>query len=275
MSRTPMFLPILVLACGAAPQLQVMGQEDPRTSNGGVVEHAHNDNSIDLPDDESVTEPDHPAVQTPQERAMTHVHTPKDICSGMLVGPKLVLTAHQCVGNDVKGAVVNTDDRYRVEVATTTLTWAARKVTHVLTPACDWLDFDAALLVLDAITPGTAPFSIASAAAPGATVQGLGFGRCHGETRSFGQRNGQLVTREPDAVSIDFGMCQGDVGGAVVDAGGGLIGIVSHQDDPDGATTHTTTAFRADAPEVRALMAAAEQLAGGTDPAKLQPIACH
>jgi hypothetical protein len=206
---------------------------------------------------------------------MTHIHTPKDTCSGMLVGPRLVLTAHQCVGNEIKGAKVNTNkDGYRVEVASTTLTWTVRAVTHVIAPSCDWADFDATILVLDAETPGAVPLKAASAPGPGASIQALGFGRCHGEDRGFGQRKGQVVTREPDAITIDFGMCQGDVGGAILDTSGELLGIVSHQDDPDNATRHTTTAFRTDAPEARALLAAGDLVASGGDPGTVAPIAC-
>ena len=58
--------------------------------------HQHNDDTIGLPDDEAIVEPEHPMVQTLQERATAHVHTPKDICSGIVIGPKQVLTAHQC-----------------------------------------------------------------------------------------------------------------------------------------------------------------------------------
>jgi hypothetical protein len=268
---------LLLCACGAAPQVQVIGQEDPRTNQGGNLgEHAHNDDSLQLPDDEITVEPEHPATQTPQERALTHVHTPIDVCSGILVGPRLVLTAHQCVGNQLKGASVNTDkEHYRVEVASTTLTWTVRNVTHVIAPGCDWTDFDAAILVLDAETPGAAPVKLTSAPSPGASIQALGFGRCRGESRAFGQRTGQIVTREPDAISIDFGLCQGDVGGAIVDTSANLVAIVSHQDDPDNAQRHTTTAFRADAPEVRALLAAGESVVAGGDPAKVEAIACH
>ncbi len=266
---------VLLCAC-AAQQLQVIGQDDPRTpGTNSIPEHAHNDNSLQLPEDEQTVEPEHPAVQTPQERAMTHIHTPIDICSGILVGPRLVMTAHQCVGNQIKGASANSNkDGYRVEVASTSLTWTVRTVSYVVAPACDWTEFDAAILVLDAETPGAAPVKLTSAPSPGANVQALGFGRCRGETRGFGQRTGQIVTREPDAVSIDFGLCQGDVGGAIVDSSANLVAVVSHQDDPDNTLRHTTTAFRADAPEVRALVAAGEAIVSGGDLTTIQPIAC-
>lgn len=267
---------IVLCACGAAQQVQVIGQEDPRTNAGGAPnEHAHNDSSIQLPEDEQTLEPEHPAVQTPQERALTHVHTPIDICSGILVGAKLVMTAHQCVGNQIKGATANSDkEHYRVEIASTTMSWAVRGVSHVIAPSCDWTDFDAAILVLDSETPGAVPVKLTSAPSPGASIQALGYGRCRGETRAFGQRTGQIVTREPDAIAIDFGLCQGDVGGPILDTSASLVAIVSHQDDPDNAQRHTTTAFRADAPEVRALLAAGEAIGGGADPTSIQPIPC-
>src|SRR5438132_52851 len=90
----PLLALLLATACGAT-QLGVANYEDPRTTGAGV--HQHNDETIGLPDDESVTEPEHPMVQTIQERATAHVHTPKDICSGIVIGPKEVLTAHQCM----------------------------------------------------------------------------------------------------------------------------------------------------------------------------------
>src|SRR6478672_2138103 len=76
---------LVATGCGAT-QLGVANYEDPRTTGGSV--HQHNDETIGLPDDESVTEPEHPMVQTVQERATAHVHTPKDICSGVVIGPK-------------------------------------------------------------------------------------------------------------------------------------------------------------------------------------------
>src|SRR4051812_48902286 len=92
---------LIATGCGAT-QLGVANYEDPRTTGSTV--HQHNDDTIGLPADESVTEPEHPMVQTLQERATAHVHTPKDVCSGVVIGPKEVLTAHQCMP-DVTGVV--------------------------------------------------------------------------------------------------------------------------------------------------------------------------
>ncbi len=260
------------VACGAT-QLGVANYEDPRTSGGGS--HQHNDDTIDLPEDESVTEPEHPMVQTVQERATAHVHTPKDICSGMVIGPREVITAHQCLP-DVMGVVAVTDkdkDAWRVEVASTSLTWTARHVSHVVTPACEWKKFDAAVLVLDEPVDWIVPMKVSTAPSPGATVQAMGFGRCRNEHRPISQRMGHVLERQSDALEVEIGLCQGDVGGGFVDAAQGLVGIVSHQDDPDNADRRTTTGFRVDTGAARRLLEVADAVAKSGD-VKATPSTC-
>jgi hypothetical protein len=277
MAMRHLAFPLVLVACAAAPQLRVANYEDPRTGGASApVSHAHNDDTLELEADAELVEPDHPAVQTPQERALVHVHTPKGICTGAVLGARLILTAHQCVGNDLKGASAVTDkDSYRVEVASSTLTWTARHVTAVVAPGCDWNRFDAAILVLDEAVDWVKPLTTATAPAPGAPVQALGYGKCRGETRPFSGRTGQIVTRESDAVVIDVAMCRGDVGGVVVDSGAGLLGVVSHQDDPNGVSRRTTTAFRLDTVPARKLLEQAEALALGGDVTKSAAVACQ
>lgn len=279
MMRRPLLFVVAtaMAACGGAPQLRVANYEDPRTgSNPAGAAHTHYDDTMELDADSEVVEPEHPFVKTPQERAMVHLHTPKGPCSGALVGPKLVLTAHQCVGNDLRGVVPVAEkdkESYRVELASSTMTWTARKVTHVVTADCDWGTFDAALLVLDEAIGSTKPVDLATTPAPGAPMQALGFGRCRGDARPFGERTGQVVERETDAVVFDVGMCKGDVGGLVVDGAGTAFGVVSHQDDPNGAERKTTTAFRLDTTVARHLFEAGNAIASGATPAG--PVACH
>lgn len=265
---------LALAACGGAPQLRVANYEDPRTgSNPAGAAHTHYDDTMELEADTEVVEPEHPFVKTPQEKAMVHIHTPKGPCSGALVAPKLVLTAHQCVGNDVRGTVpVKEREGYRVELASTTLTWTERKITHVITADCDWSTFDAALLVLDEAMTSTKPIDVATTPAPGAPMQALGFGRCRGDARAFGERTGQVVERESDAVVFDIGMCRGDIGGLVVDGAGTAFGVVSHQDDPNGAERKTTTAFRLDTTVARHLFEAGNAIASGA--AAPAPLAC-
>lgn len=270
-------LSVVGLGCGAT-QLGVANYEDPKVQGSATsVAHTHNDATIELPSDEQIVEPEHPMVQTPQERATAHVHTPKDVCSGIVIGPKLVMTAHQCVP-DASGVVAVTDKdkgSFRVEVASTSLTWTARRVAYVVAPACDWQKLDAAVLVLDEPADWITPLKVSAAPAPGARVQALGFGRCRGESRSTGERSGQLVERQSDALEVEIGLCKGDVGGGLVDNAAGLLGIVSHQDDPDNATRRTTTGFRVDTEPVRRLLEAAEALQKGTDAKGVAAPACQ
>jgi hypothetical protein len=262
-------------ACGAT-QLGVANYEDPRTSTSGANFHQHNDNTIDLPDDETAAEPEHPMVQTVQERATAHVHTPKDVCSGIVIGPKEVMTAHQCMP-DITGVLVVADkdkDAWRVEVASTSLTWTARHVTAVVTPACDWKTLDAAVLILDEAVEWITALKISTAPSPGATVQAMGFGRCRNEHRPISQRMGTVLERQADAIEVDIGLCQGDVGGGFVDSATGLVGIVSHQDDPDNAERRTTTGFRVDTVPARHLLDVADAVAKSGD-AKTTASACQ
>lgn len=267
--------PLVLVACGAAPQLRVANYEDPRTGGSSApVSHAANDTPLELEADADLVEPEHPAVNTPQERVLVHVHTPKGVCTGAVLGPRLVLTAHQCVGNELRGASAVTDkDAYRVEVASSSLTWTMRHVSAVVAPGCDWAHFDAAILVLDEPVDWVKPLTLSSTPAPGAPVQALGYGKCRGETRPFSGRTGQVVTRESDALVFDVAMCRGDVGGIVVDGSAGLLGVISHHDEPN--DRHTTTAFRLDTGPARKLLEQADAIAHGGDPAKSPPVACE
>ncbi|CAN5494760.1 hypothetical protein BH09MYX1_BH09MYX1_41650 [soil metagenome] len=266
---------LTLAACGAAPQVRVANYEDPATaSNPAGAAHIHSDDTIELEADAEPIEPEHPYAKTPQERAMVHIHTPKGVCSGAIVGPKLVLTAHQCVGNEARGVFTVTDrDSLRVELASSTTTWTERRVTHIVTADCDWAQFDAALLVLDEPVPASKPIDLATTPAPGAPVQALGFGRCRGETRGFSGRTGQVVERESDAVVFDVPMCKGDVGGVVFDGNASAFGIVSHQDDPNGSARRTTTAFRLDTSVARHLMELGNAVATGSKDST--PVACR
>jgi V8-like Glu-specific endopeptidase len=266
-------------ACGAS-QVKVLGAEDPeykatQRPDPTARPHAHNDSTIELPSDEQVVEPDHPAVGSTQERALVHIHAPKAICSGVVIGPRLILTAHQCVAPDARGPQVAVGV-HRVEVASSTLTWTNREASHVVVPACDWGKLDLAVIVLKEPVEWVTPLKVTSAPGPGGGVQALGFGKCVGETRSLHERTGAVLSTEPDAVVIDVPLCRGDVGGPVVErAAGDLVGVISHQDDPDGSPRRTTTIVRFDTSATKALVAQAMAILKGDDPTKLAPLVCE
>ena len=239
--------------------------------------HAHNDSTIELPSDEEIVEPDHPAVGSTQERALAHVHTSRGVCSGVVVAPRVVVTAHQCLGEAAGGiTAVAPNAKLYVEVATSTLTWTRRQVSFVVTPSCVWEKLDVAALVLAESIEWVKPLKVTTLPPPGQTVQALGYGRCSGETRGIAHRKGQLLRSEGDAFVIDLSLCKGDIGGPVVDeVSGDLLGVISHQDDPDDAPRHTTTIERLDSTPARAVVAQAVKLAASPDGVKLEAVACE
>jgi hypothetical protein len=287
MLARPHALAALFVSCAGcgATQVKVMGAEDPayaETQRKNPEDltakiHVHRDSTIELPSDVQVVEPDHPAVGSAQERALVHIHTPKQVCSGVLVGPRLVLTAHQCVAPDKKVSfAIPSDQPHRVEVASSTLTWTNRQATHVVVPACGWEKLDLALLVLKEPVEWVQPLKVVMAPGPGGGVQGLGFGKCPGETRGLHERFGAVLSSEPDAIVIDIPLCKGDVGGPVVErAAGDLVGVISHQDDPDDSPRRTTTIIRFDTTPTRALLNQAQAVTRGQDAATLEPVACE
>jgi hypothetical protein len=266
-------LPVVFLT-GCPEQVRLIAQDPSAEGQNPDPTPNRPQGTTELEEDEKMIEPDHPAVKSPQERALVHLHTPVDVCSGILVAPKLVVTAHQCFAPDVKGAFKVPDkdkDAYRVEVASSTLTWTVRRVQTVITPACDWRALDLAILVLDDAAP-EAPVSIATAPSPGANIQALGFGKCRGDTKPFSGRTGTLVARDDAHVLVDVMLCQGDVGGGVFDTGAsGYVGVVSRKGERREAGA-TTTIVRFDTQRARDLLAAADSASKGDTP---KPVACE
>ncbi len=271
---------VLASACGAGPtQVSFVSHEQPIAQ--GVPEestpsgaHAEHPNGITaLPSDERVVEPDRPLVATKQERALVHVHAPDgSVCSGVVMGARFVATSQQCVA-EPKGASELARE-YRVEIASSALTWTARRAKWAIVPACEPGELDAALLVLAEPAPWVEPLRVVSAPPPGGAVQALGFGTCAGETRARASRFGVVRARVSDEVVVDVPLCRGDVGGPVVE-GDGVIGLASHRDDPEGSPLRTTTIVRLDTMQARELLAQAKAVADGGDASKLAPVACH
>jgi hypothetical protein len=247
-----------------------MGADSPHYP-GASQHHAHRahpEGSLDLPSDEQVVEPEHPLVDTKPARATVHVHTPKRVCSGVVVGPRVVVTARQCVGTRAGAHKIDAQEEYKVEVASSSLTWTTRRVTHVVTAGCDWEDLDVAALVLSEPVKWVAPLRIVSAPGPGGRVEALGFGRCPR------QRVSSVISRDQDDFVIDTPLCKGDVGGPVVEGEEEIVGLVSHQDDPEGSPRKTTTIARIDTTPARNVIALAERAGNGGDLAKEPTLAC-
>lgn len=203
-------------------------------------------------EDEGDVEPARPLGVKLPERAIVHVHG-RSSCSGVLVTPSLVITSRRCAPDEAGGAPT----AWRVQVAATTLTWTSRSVARVLVPSCD---APVVALVLAEASPVADVLPLGTTPGPGSRLRMLGFGRC-----SVRQEAGIVSAREDAILAIEGPMCSGDVGGAVLDGKGALVGILAgaghvagDQDHAgDALPRHRTEAMRADGTLVRRMIDAA------------------
>lgn len=272
-------------ACAGPSQVTFVSNEQPsaagapqgHNASAAAGHHEHPNGAHDLPNDTEVVEPERPAAETKQERALVHIHGPNGlVCSGVVLGPRVVATAQQCLKGEAKGVTLLPAGReYRVEIASSTLTWTNRKARYAIVPGCGWEELDVALLVLSEAAPWVQPLKVASTPGTGGRVQALGFGQCAGKATSMKERVGVVRSRVSEAFVIDVPLCRGDTGGPVVDGtAGDIIGLISHRDDPEGSPLRTTTIARLDTTSARDLLAQAQQIADGSDATRAQPTAC-
>lgn len=243
--------------------------------------HAENPNGRsngELPNDDEIIEPDHPLADSKAERHVVHIHGPNNtVCSGVMLGPSIVATAQQCLKVEGKGATALPAAReYRVEIASSTLTWTNRRAKYAVLPACDWSELDIALLVLAEPASWVQGLRIVSAPNTGAKVLALGFGHCQGQPRNNRDRIGTVRSRVQEGIVIDVPLCKGDAGGPVVDGReGDIVGLISRRDDPEGSPLRTTTIARLDTAHARDLLEQAKSLAAGGDATKVTAVACR
>ncbi|HSO31882.1 MAG TPA: trypsin-like peptidase domain-containing protein [Labilithrix sp.] len=271
-------------ACAGPSQVSFVSTERPSSAgapqglSAAGAHHEHPNGSHELPNDAEVVEPERPAAETKQERALVHIHGPDGVvCSGVVLGPRVIATAQQCLKGEGRGVTLLPAGReYKIEIASSTLTWTSRSAKYAVLPSCEWTDLDVGLLVLEGPAPWVQPLKIASAPGTGGRVQALGFGRCAGRGVSMKDRVGTVRSRVSEAVVVDVPLCKGDVGGPVIDGPDGeVIGLISHRDDPEGSPLHTTTIVRLDTTSARELLAQAQQITDGPDATKAKPVACR
>lgn len=277
---------LLAIACSHPSQVSFVNTERPNAQGGAQglpgVNAARADDpngwARELPGDEDFIEPERPAAGTAPERALVHIHGPDGmVCSGVVLGPKLVVTAQRCTKGDKKGVTTLAAPReYRVEIASSTLTWTNRSAKYLMKPECHWNELDMAVLVLSEPVPAlVTPLKVASAPGTGGKVQALGFGHCPGQSRNQKDRIGTVRSLVSEAIVIDVPLCKGDTGGPVLDgADGEVVGLISHRDDPESSPLRTTTIARLDTSSARKLLAQARALGDGTEPSKVEPVAC-
>jgi hypothetical protein len=237
-----------------------MGKDDqPPVAQPPPQRAASSETTVDLPSDEDMIEPEKPAAGTPTERALAHVHSEKGTCSGVVLGPRVVVTASRCM----TGAVA---DKVYVEIASSTLTWTKRAVAEVLVPDCGPEKLDLAVLVLKEGVDWVKPLRVVSAPPAGKKIQALGYGKCKGEARPFSQRTGEIISREDGELVIDVSLCHGDTGGPLVERGeADLLGIISHR-----TPAQQGVVVRLDTSPARALIVAGQQAAESKRPGAIK-----
>ena len=218
-----------------------------------------------------------------RDAAIVRVETDGAVCTGALIAPKLVLTAHHCVAaRDEQGLRLSQDlpaEQVEVGLGGGEIPWSRVTVRAILTPPCGYRagHGDVAILVLSRPLIGMPTLRVRLDAPPavGQSVYGVGFGNCGADdehSRRVERRGGVVERVGVGAFFASASTCPGDSGGPAREAESGVvIGVVSASDMDENDDTPDPTFFtRLDM--WGSLFSAAELLAAGGNRAELPAI---
>lgn len=216
--------------------------------------------------------------------SIVRLTTPHVACTGTLIAPKLVLTAHHCVAaRDTFGEFMSSDvlpEEVVVELGGDYLPWAEVEVAHIVAPPCghDAGFGDIALLVLSDELSDVTLREVRLDEPPklGEELEPSGFGQCADSEAGVRRhlREGGKVERVDEAsVRSQAAVCPGDSGGPGVDRSNRVVGVISSSAMDGKEHTRSLTEFtRVD--RFRDVFANGVRLAAGDNPAELPPLTC-
>jgi hypothetical protein len=220
------------------------------------------------------------------EDAVVRIVAGTTSCTGTLIDRDLVLTAHHCVA--LRGPNGQYLDQHvafadvRVELGGDYLPWAEVAVRSIIAPPCGFGagEGDIAVLILEQPLEGVElrEPDLDMIPAPGTYVEPIGFGRCASSEdgiRRHARTGGEVETLRPTRFQVTAAVCPGDSGAPALDPRTGkVVGVLSASIMDGAESTASLTEFtRLD--KWRSVIAAARQVASGTNPAELPPLECE